>query len=81
MWYSSIVNTVPLAQSGSWLYNRKVMFFTGESEKWAALTGLCSRGVSMFNPFQFDTVFRLFQWLSVSALLVLAIVLMVVYFA
>lgn len=35
----------------------------------------------MFNPFQFDTVFCLFQWLSVSALLVLAIVLMVVYFA
>lgn len=35
----------------------------------------------MFNLFQFDTVFRLFQWLSVSALLVSAIVLMVVYFA
>lgn len=33
MWYSSVVNTVPLAQSGSLLYNRKVIFFTGESEK------------------------------------------------
>lgn len=35
----------------------------------------------MFNLFQFDTVFRLFQWLSVSALLVVsATLLMAVYF-